>query len=83
MLFRSDRAWYNLGLLFARTERLPEAIAALQKAEAINAAAIDYPYALATVLLRVNDRDAAQAAARRALAINPNYAPARAILNAR
>ena len=24
-----DRAWYNLGLLFARTERLPEAIAAL------------------------------------------------------
>jgi predicted CXXCH cytochrome family protein len=78
-----DRAWYNLGLLFARTERLPEAIAALQKAEAINAAAIDYPYALATVLLRVNDRDAAQAAARRALAINPNYAPARAILNAR
>jgi predicted CXXCH cytochrome family protein len=77
-----DRAWYNLGLLLAQTGRLPEAIAALQKAEAVNGASADYPYALATVYLRANDRAAAQAAARRALAINPNFAPARAVLNA-
>ncbi|MBI5771053.1 MAG: tetratricopeptide repeat protein [Verrucomicrobia bacterium] len=77
---RFDRAWYNLGLLLAQTNRLPDAITALKKAESLNATSADYPYALATVLLRSGDRDAALAAARRTLALDPNHAQARELL---
>ena len=33
---RQDRAWYNLGLLCAQTNRAPEAITSLQRAEEID-----------------------------------------------
>lgn len=79
---RYDRAWYNLGLLLARMGRLAEAAEALRKAESLAATSPDYPYALATVLLRAGDREGAFAAARRALAVDPNHAAARELLRA-
>ena len=77
---RHDRAWYNLGLVFAQSRRVDEALAALRTAGSIAAAVADYPYAEATVLWQRGDRAGAAAAARRALAIDPNYAPARDLL---
>jgi tetratricopeptide (TPR) repeat protein len=78
-----DRAWYNLGLLLAQTGRAADAIAALQRAEEINTRIADYPYARATVHWQQGDRPAAQAAAQRALAIDPNHGPSRAFLQQR
>jgi predicted CXXCH cytochrome family protein len=77
---RFDRAWYNLGLLFAQTNRLPDSVTALKKAESLNAASADYPFALATALLRTGDREGALAAARRTLALDPNHPHARQLL---
>lgn len=75
------RSWYNLGLLCAQQERLDEAVEALQKAAEADKESPDMPFALATVFLRQNNRQAAQEAARRALQINPNYTPASNLLN--
>jgi len=77
---RYDRAWYNLGLLLAQKERLPEAAEALRQAEASAPRVADYPFALATVQLRQNDRAAAEGSARRALASDPNHRGARQFL---
>lgn len=77
---RFDRAWYNLGLLQAGQNRLTEASAALRQAEAIAPAEPDYPYALATVLLRMGDAGGARAAAERALGLAPGHRGAREIL---
>jgi predicted CXXCH cytochrome family protein len=77
---RFHRAWYNLGLLLSQTNRLPEAADALRRAEAIDRAVPDYPYALATILLRLGDRDGAAAAARRVLALQPGHPGARQVL---
>jgi predicted CXXCH cytochrome family protein len=75
-----DRAWYNLGLLFAQGERLPAALNALSKAESLKPTTADYPYALATVLLRSGDKAGARAAALRVLALEPNQSGAQQIL---
>jgi predicted CXXCH cytochrome family protein len=80
---RFDRAWYNLGLLLAETNRLADAIDALRRAETIAPTAADYPYALATIFLRNGDRAGAEAAARRALVADPAHAGARQLLNSR
>jgi predicted CXXCH cytochrome family protein len=77
---RFDRAWYNLGLLLAQSNRAPEAITALETAEKVAPAVADYPYARATILWQRGDRAAATAAARRTLEIDPNHAQARALL---
>lgn len=77
---RFDRAWYNLGLLLAQADRLPEAADALRKAEEVVPGVADYPYALATVLLRSGDRTGAVAAARRVLAITPAHTGAQELL---
>lgn len=74
-----DRAWYNLGLLLANQERLGESAEALRRAEAAAPASADYPYALATVLLRAGDRDGARAAVQRALRIDSAHAGARQV----
>lgn len=74
------RAWYNLGLLQAQTNRLDEAVVSLRRAEKEGPRSADYPFALATVLLRRGDRDGAMEAARRALALDPNQTGARQIL---
>lgn len=77
-----DRAWYNLGLLLAQHERLPEAAEALRQAEAVAPTTADYTYALATVLLRVGDRDGARAAAQRILKLDSGNLGARQVLRA-
>lgn len=77
---RFDRAWYNLGLFYARGNRFPEAIAALRQAEAVAPMVADYSYALSTVLLRAGDLAGAGSAARRTLLIEPNHGGAREIL---
>ena len=77
---RFDRAWYNLGLLLAQVDRREEAAGALQIAEALAPHIADYPYARATLLLQQGDHAGAVAALRRALAIDPNHHPARALL---
>ncbi|MBE7538095.1 MAG: tetratricopeptide repeat protein [Opitutaceae bacterium] len=74
------RAWYNLGLLLAGQERLPDAADALKHAESLAPSEPDYPYALATVLLRQGDAAGAAAAANRALEIDPGNAGARQLL---
>lgn len=71
-----DRAWYNLGLLLAQGERLPAAIEALSKAELLAPTTVDYPYALATVLVRTGDKAGAREAAQRALHQEPEHAGA-------
>ncbi len=75
-----DRAWYNLGLLLAQTQRLPEATDALRAAERAAPRTADYPFALATVLLRTGDREGARAAAQRALSVDPSHPGATQIL---
>ena len=80
---RFDRAWYNLGLFLAQANRLTESAEALRKAEALAPLGADYPYALATVLLRSGDKTGAHAAARRALATDPSHTAARQLLEAR
>jgi tetratricopeptide (TPR) repeat protein len=77
---RFDRAWYNLGLLYARENRLPEAIEALRQAGAVAPMIAEYPYALATVLLRAGAPAGAATAAERTLLIEPNHGGAREIL---
>jgi len=75
-----DRAWYNLGLLLSQKEQLPEAASALSKATALAPGVADYPYALATVLLRMGDHAGARAAAQRTLSIDPANQGAQQIL---
>lgn len=75
-----DRAWYNLGLLLAQTGRDAEALTALARAEKAAPRVPDYPYAAATIHFRKGDASGAHAAAGRALAADPDYAPARELL---
>jgi predicted CXXCH cytochrome family protein len=77
-----DRAWYNLGLLLAQSNRPEEAADALRKAEGIHSNSADYPFALATVLLRLGDYDGAHAAALRTLRIDASRGDARHLLDA-
>jgi tetratricopeptide (TPR) repeat protein len=77
----AHRARYNLGLLLAQAERLPEAAAELRAAETAGPEEADYAFALATVLLRTGDREGARQAAERALRINPAHPGARQMLD--
>lgn len=77
---RAHRARYNLGLLLAQSERLPEAATALRRAEADAPGEAEYPFALASVLLRAGDREGARAAAERTLRIDPSHPGARQVL---
>ena len=70
------RAWYNLGLLHHQEGNVDAALEALGNAERQGPEVPDYPYAIATVYWQQGDREAARAAARRALQINPEYLPA-------
>lgn len=75
-----DRAWYNLGLLQVQKGEREQGLVSLGKAEEVAPNVPDYPYAAATVHWQMGDREAARAAAQRALAVNPNYAPALQLL---
>lgn len=74
------RAWYNLGLAYAGAERLPDAVAALQRAESLLPASPDPAFARATVHLRMQDPGKARAAALVALQRDPRHAQAQALL---
>jgi tetratricopeptide (TPR) repeat protein len=74
------RAQYNLGLLLNTGGRVEEAIACLKQAAAVERTNPDAPYAEATIHLRLGNLDAARAAAREALARNPDYQPAQQLL---
>jgi tetratricopeptide (TPR) repeat protein len=73
------RTRYNLALLLAQAGRLPDAVTLIQEAERLAPAAADYPYARATLHLRLGQPLAADAALARALAIDPNHPGARAL----
>jgi predicted CXXCH cytochrome family protein len=75
-----DRAWYNLGLLQVQKGEIAAGLESLARAEQVAPTVPDYPYAAATVHWQQGDRDAARAAALRALVADPNYAPARQLL---
>jgi len=77
---RHSRAWYNLGLARNGMNQPEAAIAALLKAENVEQNDPDIPYARATILLRLRRIPEAIEAAQRALEIQPNYNPARALL---
>ncbi|MPZ19072.1 MAG: hypothetical protein GEV06_14330 [Luteitalea sp.] len=77
------RGWYNLGLLLAQTSRRDEALETLAEAERRAPAVPEYPYAAATIHWQLGDRDRAVAAARRALAADSGFAPARTLLQQR
>jgi tetratricopeptide (TPR) repeat protein len=74
------RGWYNLGLLQAQTGRAQEAVVSLMEAERLATGEADFPYALATVLAQLGREEEAVAAARRALAADPNHAAAAGLL---
>ena len=74
------RAWYNLGLLLNRSKRVDEALQVLASAETAAPRDADIPYAMATIFAQHHRTVEALAAARRALAIAPDYAPAITLL---
>jgi tetratricopeptide (TPR) repeat protein len=74
------RVWYNLGLLLAGQERLADALVALAEAEKRAPTVADYPFAAATVHLRLGDAASARAAAARTLKIDPSHPGARRLL---
>lgn len=76
-----DRAWYNLGLLLARNNRITAALAALAEAEKLQPKSPDYPYAAATLHLRLGNQNTARETARRALAADPSHAPSLLLLS--
>jgi tetratricopeptide (TPR) repeat protein len=74
------RAWYNLGLLLNQTNRSDEALQALATAESAAPTDADIPYAVATIYAQHGRTAEAEAAARRVLAVAPDHAAARALL---
>ena len=75
------RAWYNLGLLYAQQNEVEKSIDALRMAERHGDNNPEYPYALATVLMRDPQRiQEAIQALMRSLEIDPNYGPAQQLM---
>ena len=75
-----DRAWYNLGLHYASQNKLREAINALLQAEKVNPNSPDYPYARATIHMRLGENKLAFEACRTCLGIDRGYRPALQLL---
>lgn len=74
------QAWYNLGLARSAAGQPQAAIEALLHAESADATDPRAPYARATILARQGKLEEARSAAQRALANQPDYAPARELL---
>lgn len=74
------RAWYNLGLALNEVGQPQAGLDALIRAEAAAPADPSIPYARATLLVGLGRAADARQAARRALEIDPGYAPAQALL---
>ena len=75
------RAWYNLGLARAAAGQPESAVEALLRAESADAADPRAPYARATILAQQGKIAEAKAALQRALQIQPDFPPARELLN--
>lgn len=74
------RAWYNLGLVEAKTDRRERAIVSLREAERLEPREPDFPYALATVYAQLGRLEDARAAAKRSLEADSTYTPAISLL---
>ena len=79
---RHARAWYNLGLARNALGQTDAAIKALREAEAADPRDARIPYARATIHARLRQVAETREAARRALAIQPDYQDARELLQA-
>lgn len=77
---RHARACYNLGLALNAAGQPDAAVRTLAQAETLTPDNPVIPYARATILYRQQKFNDARQAAERALALNPNYAPARQLL---
>jgi len=73
-------AWYNLGLAFSARGNVSEALNALLHAESLSSEP-RVPYARATILARSGRIAEAEAAANKALRLQPDFKPARELLN--
>jgi tetratricopeptide (TPR) repeat protein len=74
------QAWYNLGLALDALGQVDESIAALKRAESLAPKDPQLALARARVLARAGRNDEAKAAAMQALIIQPDFPPARQIL---
>ncbi len=74
------QAWYNLGLAHASLNELDTAIKDLEQAESADPNSPRFPYARATILLRLHRNTEARQAAERALQIDPSNTEATALL---
>jgi len=74
------RAWYNMGLALNGQGRTAEAMDALRKGEAADPTDPGIPYARATILAQLGQKQEAIAATQRALSINPGFQEARQLL---
>lgn len=77
---QNARIWYNLGLAQNQAGQTASALESLARAESADASDPSIPYAEATILARLGRVAEARAAAKRALAIAPDYAAARQLL---
>jgi tetratricopeptide (TPR) repeat protein len=77
---RHAQAWYNLGLARSARGDHAGALQALLRAESLAPRDARIPYARATIHAQLGQLNEARAAARRALEIDPNFAPATALL---
>jgi predicted CXXCH cytochrome family protein len=75
------RAWYNLGLAKAQLDKVKDGMDALAHAETLMPESPEPPYALATLQLRQNDADGARVSLQKALQLDPNYQPARELMD--
>jgi tetratricopeptide (TPR) repeat protein len=69
-----------LALAYDRLGRFEDAVRTLRQAEAAHPRDAELPYTRAAILLKLNQREAAREAARRAVELNPNYREAQALL---
>jgi tetratricopeptide (TPR) repeat protein len=74
-------AWYNLGLALSAEGQISQALDALLRAESLTSEP-RVPYARATILARSGRIAEAKAAAGRALQLQPDFQPARELLDA-
>lgn len=75
------RAWYNLGLARNSQGQPTSAIDALLRGETADPNDPRIPYARATILAQLGRPDEARTAAERALALEPGYSSARALID--
>ena len=74
------RAWYNLGLALNGQGRTAEAMDALRKGEVADPSDPGIPYARATILAQLGQKQEAIAATQKALNINPGFQEARQLM---